>query len=53
MGTAQKRGAWNKSKMTGPKPPLKPRDNWAAASRKQTWQAMAMPLFIQAGCSDE
>jgi len=29
METAQKREAWNKGKMIGQKPPLKPKDIWA------------------------
>ena len=29
MGSTQKREAWNKGKLIGQKPPLKPKDIWA------------------------
>lgn len=40
MGTAQKREAWNKGKMIGQKPPLKPKDIWAIRIHLQNKHAV-------------
>jgi len=40
MDTAQKREAWNKGKMIGQKPPLKPKDIWAIRIHLQNKHAV-------------
>jgi len=40
MGTTLKRGAWNKGKLIGQKPPLKPKDIWAIRIHLQNKHAV-------------
>jgi hypothetical protein len=40
METIQKREAWNKGKLIGQKPPLKPKDIWAIRFHLQTRNAI-------------
>jgi hypothetical protein len=49
MESINKRGAWNKGKLVGHKPPLKPKDIWAIRIYLQNAHAVPRPRHVQSG----
>lgn len=46
METIQKHEAWNKGKLVGQKPPLKPKDIWAIRIHLQNVHAMPCVIWL-------